>query len=58
MSLDSALTKDDNYFPQVFLKERKYIEKNVVNNINDNLNDFFSSYESDEEEMFFDKYLS
>ena len=26
MSLDSALKKDDNYYPQVFLKEYKYIE--------------------------------
>ena len=25
--LDSALRKDDNYYPQVFLKEYKYIEK-------------------------------
>ena len=29
ISLDSALKKDDNYYPQVFLKERKYIEKKV-----------------------------
>ena len=27
ISLDSALKKDDNYYPQVFLKECKYIEK-------------------------------
>ena len=27
ISLDSALDKDDNYHPQVFLKECKYIEK-------------------------------
>ena len=25
ISLDSALKKDDNYYPQVFLKECKYI---------------------------------
>ena len=25
--LDSALKKDENYYPQVFLKECKYIEK-------------------------------
>ena len=25
--LDNALMKDGNYYPQVFLKERKYIEK-------------------------------
>ena len=27
ISLDSAIKKDNNYYPQVFLKERKYIEK-------------------------------
>ena len=30
LSLDSALKKDDNCYPQVFLKECKYIEKKVV----------------------------
>ena len=29
ISLDSALKKNDNYHWQVFLKECKYIEKNV-----------------------------
>ena len=27
ISLDSALKKDENYYPQVFLQECKYIEK-------------------------------
>ena len=27
ISLDSVLKGDDNYYPQVFLKECKYIEK-------------------------------
>ena len=27
ISLDSALKKDENYYPQMFLKECKYIEK-------------------------------
>ena len=27
ISLDFALKKDENYYPQVFLKECKYIEK-------------------------------
>ena len=48
MSLDSALRKDENYYPQVFLKECKYIEKKVVRHILDSLSDFFSD-ESDEE---------
>ena len=30
ISLDSALKKDDNYYPQVFLKKLKHIEKRVV----------------------------
>ena len=28
VSLDSTLNKDGNYYPQVFLKECKYIKKN------------------------------
>ena len=47
-SLDSFLKKDDNY-PQVSLKECKYIEKKLIRHINDNLCDFSSSDESDEE---------
>ena len=34
ISLDSALKKNDNYYPQVFLKECKYIEKKVIRHIN------------------------
>ena len=51
ISMDSALKKDDNYYPQVFLKECKYIEKKVVRYVHDNLSDFSSSSgdESDEE---------
>ena len=30
INLDSALNKDGNYHPQVFLKECKYIEKKVI----------------------------
>ena len=46
--LDSALKKGDNYYWQVFLKEREYIQKKVIWHIDDNLSDF-SSDESDEE---------
>ena len=28
--LDSALKKDENYYPQVFLKECKYVEKKYL----------------------------
>ena len=47
ISLDSALRKDENYHPQVFLKECKYIEKQVMRHSNDNLSDFSYSDESD-----------
>ena len=47
ISLDSARKKVENYYPQVFLKECKYIEKKVTRHINDNLSDF-SSDVSDE----------
>ena len=42
ISLDSALKKDANYYPQVFLKECKYTEK-IVTHIHDNLSYFSSS---------------
>ena len=37
ITLDSALKKNGNYYPQVFLKECKYIEKKVVRDIIDDL---------------------
>ena len=46
--LDSALKKVENCYPQVFLKECKYIEKKIVRHINDNLSDISSSDDSDE----------
>ena len=50
ISLDSALNKNVDYYPQVFLRECKYIERKVVRHINDNLSDFsYSSGKSDEE---------
>ena len=45
---DSALNKGVNYYPQVFLKERKYIKQKVIKHINDNLSDFSSSDYSDD----------
>ena len=47
--LNSVLKKDENYYPQVFLKDCKYIERKVIGHIHDNLSDFYSSDESDEE---------
>ena len=49
ISLDSALKKDENYYPQVSLKECKYIEKKLIRHIIDNLSDSFYSHESDQE---------
>ena len=49
ITLDSALKKDDNYYPEVFIKECKYIEKKVIRHSNDNFSDFSSDDESDEE---------
>ena len=49
ITLYSALKKYDNYYLQVFLKECKYIEKEVI------IHDFSSDdddNESDEEELF------
>ena len=48
-SLDSALKKDENYYPQLPLKERKDIDKKTVRHIHDNLSDvsYFSSDEFD-----------
>ena len=47
--LDSALKKDENYYPQMFLKECKCIEKKVIRHTNNDLSDFFYSEECDEE---------
>ena len=46
INLDSTLKKVDNCYPQVFLKEYKYIEKKVFRHIHDNLSNF--SYYFDE----------
>ena len=48
IGLDSALKKDENCYPQVFLKECKDIEKTVIRHTNYNLSDFSSSDKSDE----------
>ena len=45
INLNSGLKKEENYYPQVFLKECKYIEKKVVRYIIDDLES--SSNDSD-----------
>ena len=42
ISLDSALKKDVNYYPRLFLKDCKYIEKKALEYIHSNLSDFSS----------------
>ena len=49
ISLDFALKKDDNYYPQVLLKECNYIERKVLRHIHDNLSDFSSDDEEPDE---------
>ena len=50
ISCDSAFKKDDNYYPKVFLKECKYIEKKVIRYISDNLSEFFSDDDDDDDD--------
>ena len=57
ISLDSALNNDGNYYPQVFWREYKYIDKKVIKHINYNFRDFSDSDESDEEQFFFNNAL-
>ena len=53
ISLDSGLNKNRNCYPQVFLKEFKYIEKKVIRHIIDHLESSSDdSDDSDEEWMF------
>ena len=54
ITLDPALKKDGNCYPQVFLKECKYLEKKVFRHFDHNLSDFsYYSGESNGEQMFF-----
>ena len=47
ISLDSALKKDKNYYPQVFLKECKYIKKKVARHITQDVVIFSSLSDED-----------
>ena len=50
---DSALKKDENYYPQMFLKGCKNIDSKAIRRINDNLSDFsLDDDESDEDQVF------
>ena len=50
ISLDSAINKDGNYYPQVVLKECKYIKKKVIRHIIDDLESFSDGYNDSDEE--------
>ena len=41
ITIDSTLKKEENYYPQVFLKECKYIEKKVIRHTTENIEVFF-----------------
>ena len=47
LSLDSVFNKDGNYYPQVFLKESKYIEKKVIRHIIDDLESCFDCFDEE-----------
>ena len=67
ISLDYALKKDENYQPQVFVKECKYIKKKLIRHVIDDLESSFDSQDDsddfDEEQikakrlMYFENYL-
>ena len=38
-----SFNKDGNYYPQVFLKEYKYIERKVIRHINEDIESFSSN---------------
>ena len=48
--LDFVLTKDENNYPQVFLKECKYIGKKMTRYITDDLENFSDNSDESEEE--------
>ena len=51
ISLNSALKRHENYYPQVFLKECRYIKKKLIRHIIDDLERSDDSDESDEEQI-------
>ena len=57
INLDSALKKDDNYYLQVFLKECKCIEKEVVRQIIDDLESSSDDSDDSDEEYIKDTKL-
>ena len=59
ISLDSAAKKHENYYPQVFLKECKYIKKKLISHMIDDIESSSDdSHDSDEEYLFLINTLS
>ena len=50
ISLDSALERDENYCPQVFLKESKYVKKKLIRHIIYELESSFDDSDDSDEE--------
>ena len=48
--MDSALKKDENYYPKVFLKECTYIEEKVVRHIVVDIENSFDDFDDSDEE--------
>ena len=52
IGLDSARKKDENYSPQVFLKEYKYNGKKVVRHLIDYMESFSDDSDDSDEKCF------
>ena len=50
ISLASALNKDGNYYPQVFLKECKHITKVMIRHITEDIEIFSEDFDGSDEE--------
>ena len=50
VNFDSALKKYENNYPQVFLKEFKYIKKKVIRHIIDDLGKSCDDFDDSDEE--------
>ena len=45
LSHESALKKDKNYYPQIFIRKCKYIKKKIVRHIIVDLESYFDDYD-------------
>ena len=49
-AIDSALNKDENYYPQLFLRDYKYIKKKAIRYIIDALESCFDDFDDSDKE--------